>query len=94
MPSPKSLPTPRHAQSKIFAMTEEDAAAHESATGHGFPTGHEVLLSRRYPPRKAAPGPYKVIAQLPARDGQFHYRIKSGCEPFFRNIAESEIERI
>ena len=32
---------------------------------HSFLTGHEVQLSRRYPPRKAAPGPYKVIAQLP-----------------------------
>jgi len=94
MPSPKSLSTPRRAHSEIFAMTEEEASAHESATGHGFDTGHEVLLSRRYPPRKAAPGPYKVIAQLPARDGQFQYRIKSGCEPFFRIIAESELERI
>jgi hypothetical protein len=75
-------------------MTEEDAAAHESATGHSVPTGREVLLSRRYPPRKAAPGPYKVVAQLPARDGQFQYRIKSGCEPFFRSIPESEIEWI
>jgi len=94
MPSPKSLSTPRHAHSEIFAMTAEEASAHESATGHGFDTGHEVLLSRRYPPRKAAPGPYTVIAQLPARNGQFQYRIKSGCEPFFRTMAESELERI
>jgi hypothetical protein len=87
MPSPKSVPTPRHAPRRRFTMTEDEPS------GHGFPTGHEVLLSRRYPPRKAAPGPYKVIAQLPARDGQFQYRIKSGCEPFYRTIAESEIER-
>ena len=26
---------------------------------HSFLTGHEVQLSRRYPPRKAAPGPEK-----------------------------------
>jgi len=61
---------------------------------HSFITGHEVRLSRRYPPRKAAPGPYKVVAQLPARDGQFQYRIKSGCEPFYRTISENELERI
>ena len=88
MPSPKSVPTPRQAPSRRFTMTEDEPS------GHGFPTGHEVLLSGRYPPRKAAPGPYKVIAQLPARNGQFQYRIKSDCEPFFRTIAESEIERI
>jgi hypothetical protein len=35
-----------------------------------------------------------VIAQLPPRDGQFQYRIKSGCEPFYRTISESELERI
>ena len=88
MPSPKSAPTPRQAPRKKFTATEDEPS------GHGFATGHEVLLTRRYPPRKAAPGPYKVIAQLPARNGQFQYRIKSGCEPFFRTIAESEIERI
>jgi hypothetical protein len=88
MPSPKSAPTPRQTPSRRDAMTEDEPS------GHGFDTGHEVLLARRYPPRKAAPGPYKVVAQLPARDGQFQYRIKSGCEPFYRTIAESELERI
>jgi hypothetical protein len=37
---------------------------------HNFLSGHMVHLSRRYPPRKAAPGPYKVVCQLPERDGQ------------------------
>ncbi|ODS03284.1 hypothetical protein AUC71_10490 [Methyloceanibacter marginalis] len=87
MPSPKSLPR------LSAAMTEDAPSGDDSATGHSFPTGHEVMLTQRYPPRKAAPGPYKVVAQLPARDGQYQYRIKSGCEPFFRTIAESEIER-
>ncbi|HUU25186.1 MAG TPA: hypothetical protein VMW68_06425 [Methyloceanibacter sp.] len=94
MPSPKSSPTPRQAPRKRASLLEDEPSEQGLATGHGFPTGHEVLLSRRFPPRKAAPGPYKVVAQLPARDGQFQYRIKSGCEPFFRTIAESEIERI
>ncbi len=87
MPSPKAAPTPRHASRRRVAMTEDEPS------GHGFATGHEVMLTKRYPPRKAAPGPYKVVAQLPPRDGQFQYRIKSGCEPFYRTIAESEIER-
>jgi len=87
MPSPKSLP-------RLNAASTEDApSGPESPTGHGYPTGHEVMLTKRYPPRKAAPGPYKVVAQLPARDGQYQYRVKSGCEPFYRTIAESEIER-
>ncbi|MGE5260861.1 MAG: hypothetical protein ACM3MH_08275 [Actinomycetota bacterium] len=61
-------------------------------TGHGFDTGDVVRLSKRFPARKAASGPYKVVAQLPERDGQFQYRIKSGCEAFYRTVAESELE--
>jgi len=59
---------------------------------HSFITGNVVRLSKRFPPRKAAPGPYNVVAQLPERDGQLQYRIKSGCEPFYRTIAENELE--
>jgi len=33
-----------------------------------------------------------VVAQLPARDGQLQYRIKSGCEPFYRTATENELE--
>ncbi len=57
-----------------------------------FITGNVVRLSKRYPPRKAAPGPYDVVAQLPERDGQLQYRIKSGGEPFYRTVAENELE--
>jgi hypothetical protein len=59
---------------------------------HIFIMGNVVRLSERYPPRKAAPGPYKVVAQLPERDGQPQYRIKSSCEPFYRTVAENELE--
>jgi hypothetical protein len=59
---------------------------------HRFITGNVVRLSKRYPPRKAAPGPYNVVAQLPERDGQLQYRIKSGFEPFYRTVAENELE--
>ena len=61
-------------------------------SSHSFLTGSLVRLSRRYPPRKAAPGPYHVVAQLPPRDGQLQYRIKSGCEPFYRTVTENELE--
>ena len=59
---------------------------------HSFITGNVVRLSKRFPPRNAALGPYKVVAQLPERDGQLQYRIKSGCEPFYRTVAENELE--
>jgi hypothetical protein len=59
---------------------------------HSFVTGNVVRLSKRFPARKAATGPYKVVAQLPERDGQLQYRIKSGCEPFYRTVKENELE--
>jgi hypothetical protein len=66
---------------------------HEHAPSrHSFITGNVVHLSKRYPPRKAAPGPYNVVAQLPERDGQLQYRVKSGYEPFYRTVTENELE--
>jgi hypothetical protein len=59
---------------------------------HTFITGNVVRLSKRVPPRNAAPGPYKVVAQLPERDGQFQYRVKSGLEPFYRTVTENELD--
>jgi hypothetical protein len=59
---------------------------------HSFIPGLVVRLRQRFPPRNAAPGPYKIVAQLPERDGQFQYRVKSGCEPFYRTVPEDELE--
>lgn len=59
---------------------------------HSFISGNVVRLSKRFPPRKAAPGPYDVVAPLPERDGQPQYRIKSGGEAFYRTVAENELE--
>ena len=64
----------------------------QSPSKHSFLTGNVVHLSKRYPPRKAAPGPYEIVAQLPERDGQLQYLIKSGCEPFYRTVKEDELE--
>ena len=33
----------------------------DKPSGHSFITGSLVRLSKRYPPRKAAPGPYHVL---------------------------------
>ena len=59
---------------------------------HSFIAGTLVRLSKRVPPRNTAPGSYKVIAQLPERDGQLQYRVKSGYEPFYRTVTENELE--
>jgi hypothetical protein len=58
--------------------------------GHSFIIGNVVRLGKRFPARKAAPGPYHVVAQLPERDGQLQYRIKSACEPC--TVKENELE--
>ena len=64
-----------------------------STSGSAFSVGNLVYLRRRFPLRKAAPGAYKVVAQLPERDGQVQYRIKSDCEPFSRTVSKNELER-
>jgi hypothetical protein len=61
-------------------------------SSHSFITGQVVRLRKRFPPRNAGPGPYKIVAQLPERDGQFQYRVKSGSEPFYRTVPENELE--
>jgi hypothetical protein len=73
------------------SFTMRELHEHKLST-HNFMTGNMVRLSKRFPPRNAAPGPYKVVAQLPERDGQFQYRVKSVREPFYRTVTESELE--
>jgi hypothetical protein len=70
---------------------EEHDECRDHSSRHSFITGNVVRLSKRFPARKAAPGPYHVVAQLPERDGQLQYRIKSGCEPFYRTVKENEL---
>jgi hypothetical protein len=83
------LASVRATQGETFTMKRWDE---DKPSGHSFITGSVVRLSRRYPPRKAALGPYHVVAQLPPRDGQLQYRIKSGFEPFYRTVTENELE--
>jgi hypothetical protein len=60
---------------------------------HRFAIGNMVRLSRVLPLQNAVPGPYAVLAQLPERDGELQYRIKSNREPYQRIIKEDELEQ-
>jgi hypothetical protein len=43
-----------------------------------------VRLSKFLPLRNAVQGAYEILAQLPERDGELQYRIKSEREPYQR----------
>jgi hypothetical protein len=61
---------------------------------HRFSVGRMVRLSQAVRLRNAAPGSYEVLAQLPDRDGEFQYRLKSDREPYQRIAKEHELEPI
>ena len=61
---------------------------------HRFSVGRMVRLSQAVRLRNAAPGSYEVLAQLPDRDGEFQYRLKSDREPYQRIAKENELEPI
>jgi hypothetical protein len=58
---------------------------------HKFKLGRTVFLQPTMSNRGAAVGRYEVTKQLPARDGEFEYRIKSSAEPHERAVKESEL---
>jgi hypothetical protein len=58
---------------------------------HKFKLRQSVFLQTNSLNRGAAPGAYEVIKQLPERDGQYEYRIKSSREPHERAVRESEL---
>jgi hypothetical protein len=59
---------------------------------HRFQAGQSVSFSGGYPYRDAADGLYRIIQQLPTREGDYQYRIKSEREEFERVVTESELE--
>jgi hypothetical protein len=59
---------------------------------HRYRIGILVRLSRVIPLRNAVPGPYEILAQLPEREGELQYRIKSDREPYQRIVKEGELE--
>jgi hypothetical protein len=56
-----------------------------------FKLRQTVFLQPTIGNRDAASGAYEVTKQLPERDGQFEYRIKSSREPHERVVRESEL---
>jgi len=64
-----------------------------SPAEHKFRAGQRVTLAPSLMNRSAAGGGYVVTKQLPARDGEFEYRIKSMSEPHERVARESELAR-
>jgi hypothetical protein len=58
---------------------------------HKFRIGQKVMLAPTVMQRQAAAGPYVIIRQLPERNGEFEYRIKSAAEAHERVARESEL---
>jgi hypothetical protein len=58
---------------------------------HKFKLGQSVYLQATRSNRDASRGAYAVTRQLPERDGQFEYQIKSLSEPHERVVKESDI---
>ena len=59
---------------------------------HKFNVGETVTM-RSAASRNVPGGVYEVTKQLPERDGEFEYRIKSINEPHERVAQESELTR-
>ena len=62
-------------------------------SNHKFKLGLNVFLERTSFNRDAAAGVYEVTRQLPERNGEFEYQIKSLGEPHARVVRESELSR-
>jgi hypothetical protein len=60
---------------------------------HKFRAGQRVTLAPSLTNRSAAGGGYVVARQLPERNGEFEYRIKSISEPHERVARESDLAR-
>jgi hypothetical protein len=57
-----------------------------------YHVGQMVRLGGDFPLRIVVTGDYKVVSQLPSRDGALQYRIKSNREPYERVVKEGELE--
>jgi hypothetical protein len=60
---------------------------------HKFCQGQRVTLAANVINRSAVGGSYVVTKQLPERDGEFEYRLKSASETHERVVRESELAR-
>jgi hypothetical protein len=64
----------------------------QQSVSHRFAVGRMVRFSTLRPRRNAAKGDYEVMAQLPAQDGEFQYRIQSNYESHQRVAREDELK--
>ena len=55
---------------------------------HKFKIGQTVYVEQRF---NLPGGAYVITKQLPERDGEFEYRIKSVTEPHERAVRESQL---
>ena len=62
------------------------------AAGHLFATGQLVRLTVDLRYRSIAKGFFEVRHQLPERDGELQYRLRSAHEPYERVLNESDLE--
>jgi hypothetical protein len=58
---------------------------------HKFKLGRAVFLQPTMGNRGTAVARYEVTKQLPTRDAEFEYRIKSSAELYERAVKESEL---
>ena len=58
-----------------------------------FRAGQRVTLAPSLMNRRAASAGYVITRQLPERDGEFEYRIKSVSEPHERVAREGDLAR-
>ena len=65
----------------------------DATTRRRYHVGQVVRLNGGFPLRNAVAGDYTVLSQLPSRDGEHQYRIKSSREPYERVAKEDELER-
>ena len=58
---------------------------------HKIRPGQRVTLAANVINRRAIGGSYVVTKELPERDGEFEYRIRSASESHERVVRESEL---
>jgi hypothetical protein len=73
---------------------EVDVSPHNRVV-HKFHIGQLVeFRPKKGSPVSSARGAYKILKQLPERDGELQYRIKSAVEEHERVALESEIDAL
>jgi hypothetical protein len=64
-------------------------------SGHKFSVDQMVEYAPKGASKFSLPrGAYKIVKQLPERDGELQYRIKSAAEDHERVAGESELSRL